>query len=281
VLKVRLDIKGIKLDIKDREFIEFSNYIRSNFGINLTKKKKNLLVSRLNSILLNGSFSSFQDYFNYIVSDKTGYAVSQLVDRITTNHTYFYRESKHFEFLKETVIPEIVSKSKEKDIRIWSAGCATGEEPYTIAMVLDDYFKSQKLFWDTKVLATDLSLKALKSAKKGIYKYENISNLPITWQKKYFNKIEENKYEISNLLKAEVIYRRLNLMSNYNFKKQFQVIFCRNVMIYFDNETTHEIVRKFYQILQPGGYLFISHSESLDRRKTRLKYIKPAIYRKE
>lgn len=269
------------MNIKDNEFIEISNYIRANFGINLTDKKKNLLNSRLRSIVAEGEFDSFQDYFQYIVSDKTGHAASQFVDRITTNHTYFYREKKHFEFLRKEVLPGLFSNDRDRDVRIWSAGCSSGEEPYTIAMVIDNYFGSKKLLWDTKVLATDLSLKSLKKAKKGVYKNENISHLPATWQTKYFKKISEDKYQISDILKKEVIYRRLNLLSRYNFKRKFHIIFCRNVMIYFDRETTNNIVDKFYQVLKPGGYLFISHSESLDRQKTDFKYIQPAIYRKE
>lgn len=269
------------MDIRDKEFMEFSDYIRINFGINLTEQKKNLLVSRLNSVLLKGNFESFEDYFHYLISDRSGFAVSELVDKITTNHTYFYREKKHFDFFVKEALPFFTENNEERDIRIWSAGCSSGEEPYSIAMALDQYFGNQKLFWDTKILATDLSQDALSKATEGVYKKDNIKNLPVAWQHKYFKKISDDQYRISEVLKKEVIYRRLNLMSRFNFKRKFHIIFCRNVMIYFNDETTHRIVRKFYDALEDGGYLFISHSESLDRRKTKLKYIKPAIYRKE
>lgn len=270
------------MQMNDQEFLDLSNYIRTNFGINLSMKKKSLLMSRLNSVLQTKSFESLSQYYDYLMSDNSGIAISDLVDRITTNHTYFYREKKHFDFLWDHVLPQIVERnSSQRDIRIWSAGCSTGEEPYTIAMLLIEYFSQMKSFWDKKLLATDISSKALKIAKEGIYDEDNISNLPPGWKNKYFSKTKDCLFKVKNDVKKEVILRRLNLMSPFSFKKKFHVIFCRNVMIYFDNDTTHDLVNKFYDLLETGGYLFISHSESLDRRKTNFKYVRPSIYMKE
>ncbi len=270
------------MQMSDKEFQDLSTYIKINFGINLSEKKRSLLMSRLSSLLQTKSFNSLSEYYDYVVSDNSGIAISDLVDKITTNHTYFYREKKHFDYLWESVLPEIVEKQKsQRDIRIWSAGCSSGEEPYTIAMLLIEYFSKNPHFWDKKLLATDISSKALKIAKKGIYEEENIMNLPTGWKNKYFKKEDDEKYKVKDSVRKEVIYRRLNLMSPFSFKKKMHVIFCRNVMIYFDNETTNYLVNQFYNWLEPGGYLFISHSESLDRRKTNFRYVRPSIYRKD
>ncbi len=270
------------MQMNDQEFLDLSNYIRTNFGINLSMKKKTLLKSRLNSVLKTESFDSLSQYYDHLMSDNSGIVISDLVDRITTNHTYFYREKKHFDFLWDTVFPEIVKKnSSQRDIRIWSAGCSSGEEPYTIAILLMEYFKKIKSFWDKKLLATDISSKALEIAKEGVYDKDNISNLPPGWKNSYFKKTKDGLYKLNDNVRKEVILRRLNLMNKFSFKKKFDVIFCRNVMIYFDNETTHRLVNKFYDLLDTGGYLFISHSESLDRRITKFKYIRPSIYMKE
>ena len=268
--------------ITDNEFQKLSHFIRQNIGINLNEKKKNLINSRLGAILENGNFDSFSDYYQYILQDKSGEALDQLIDKITTNHTYFYREKQHYEFLISDVLPYLVQKQKaKKDLRIWSAGCSSGEEPYSIAMVLADFLGNYKAFWDTKILATDISTNVLKKAKAGIYTNENIKNNPPMWNRIYFKPFDDNHSVIVNSIKREVIFRRLNLLSSFNFKKRFHIIFCRNVMIYFDAPTRHKVIRKFYEITEPGGYLFVSHSESLDRGVTSYKYIKPSIYRKE
>lgn len=270
------------MEMTDHEFNDFSNYIRSNFGINLTDKKRTLLTSRLNMVLENGNFGSFSDYFNHVISDRTGQAVNELVDKVTTNHTFFYREKQHYEYLTKEVLPYFINENQQsKDLRLWSAGCSTGEEPYSIAMVMADYLGNQRILWDTKILATDISNHALTKAKRGIYTNENIKNNPPIWNKLYFRPYDKDNSIIVDSIKREVIFRRFNLLSQFTFKKQFHVIFCRNVMIYFDMETKMDIVEKFYQMLEPGGYLFIGHSESIDKSSTRFKYIKPSVYRKD
>jgi len=171
---------------------------------------------------------------------------------------------------------------KDKDLRIWSAGCSTGEEPYTLAMLIDEFLGNEKLQWDAKILATDISNKVLETAKRGIYSNEKIATLPAQWRLKYFKKYDDENSILVDSIKNEVIYRNFNLMEKvFPFRRKLHVIFCRNVMIYFDYKTRDELVNKFYQHLEDGGYLFVGHSESLNRETTRFKYVMPAVYRKE
>ena len=267
--------------INDREFMQLSIFIKKNYGINLSKEKKSLVETRLNSELQRNEFQSFEEYIKYITSDKSGERLNELVNRITTNYTYFMREKEHFIYLKNIVLPYLEKTTSEKDLRIWSAGCSSGEEPYTLAMVIADFLKENSMFWDRKLLATDISSQVLKTANIGIYNKEQICNVPIEWRNRYFKDYDRDRSRVVDSIKNEVIFRRFNLMEEYYpFKRKFQVIFCRNVMIYFDNETKEEIVNKFYESTEFGGYLFVGHSESISNLRTRYKYISPAIYRK-
>ena len=267
--------------ITKKEFQQMSGYIKANYGIFLKEEKITLLTGRLQNVLLQAGYNNFTDYYNYVTSDKTGNAAITLINQITTNHTFFMREADHFYYLKDTVLPYLVNHIKRKDLCIWCAASSSGEEPYTIAMIIDEFFGKEKFFWDTKVLATDISSKVLEIAKKGIYSKDRVSPLPSTWKLNYFKKIDNENYAVTEKIKNEIVFRKFNLMDNiFPFKKKFHVIFCRNVMIYFDNETKIKLINKLYDIMEDGGYLFIGHSESLNKDTTRFQYIKPAIYRK-
>jgi chemotaxis protein methyltransferase CheR len=269
------------LTIKDKEFKELTNFIRQNYGINLSQKQ-NLIEGRLSNIITEKGYSDFAEYINAVINDRTGKEATVLVNKLTTNHTFFMRESSHFEFFRDCVLPYFVSNLKERDLRIWSAGCSSGEEPYTLAMLLQDFLCEHKAIWDTKVLATDISVKVLEEGEKGIYTKDVLDKLPPLWKINYFTKIDDEKFKISDKIKDEVIFRIFNLMDEvFPFKRKFHTIFCRNVMIYFDNETKMNLIRKFYEFTEPGGYLFIGHSESIPREATGYKYIMPAVYRKE
>lgn len=269
------------MKISDKEFQDLAALIRKNYGIDLKEEKKSLVINRLINFLRDNGFKSFNDYYNHVISDFTGSGVISLVDRITTNHTFFMREKEHFEYLKKEILPWIETTSRDRDIRIWSAGCSSGEEPYTIAMVLDEYFSLKEGKWDKKILATDISQRVLEKAKAGIYKKEETVGMPKTWMNMYFKLKKPDVVEIAPKIKNEVIYRKFNLMDKqFPFRKKFHVIFCRNVMIYFDNETKQELLRKFYEITEDGGYLLIGHSETINNLKTGYKYLKPSIYRK-
>lgn len=269
------------ITITKEEFHKLADYIRANYGIHLREEKQALVMGRLQKVLLENNIKSFSEYYDHVIRDKTGMAAATLVSKITTNHTFFMREPDHFTYLKETVLPYLKSTVKDRDLRIWSAGCSSGEEPYTIAMVLNDFFGGEKMLWDTKILATDISDRVLEIAQKGVYANDRISALPPAWRLNYFRAIDENNSVVCDKIKNEVIFRKFNLMTEvFPFRKKFHVIFCRNVMIYFNNETKNKLVKKFYEITEPGGYLFIGHSESLNREENQFKYIKPAVYRK-
>ena len=269
-------------DITEKEFIQLTDFIKSRYGINLAHKKT-LVVGRLQNYLIQNNFNSFSDYYNYVITEKTGDAVATLVNILSTNHTFFMREAEHFEYFKDKVLPQFAaSESARKDLRIWSAGCSTGEEPYTLAMILANYFGAEKAIWDTKVLATDISTKVLDVALKGVYQNEGLVKLSEQWKRSFFTKANEESSKVVDKIRNEVIYRRFNLMDGvFPFKKKFHVIFCRNVMIYFDEKTKIDLINKFYEHTEYGGYLFIGHSESINREESKYKYLLPAVYKKE
>ena len=270
------------VSITKKEFAALADFIKSNYGIYLIEEKMTLVNGRLNNVLLEDGFGTFTDYFNYLISDRTGQAAIQLMNKITTNHTFFMREADHFYYYRDTILPQLYQNVKEKDLRVWCAACSTGEEAYTLAMLQDELFGREKPLWDTKVLATDISEKVLTIAKQGIYDNEHMASLPKQWKLNYVKPNNGISSVITDKIKQEVIFRRFNLMENtFPFKKKFHVIFCRNVMIYFDKETKTTLVNKFYEHMEPGGYLFIGHSESLIRDTTKFKYIMPSVYRKE
>lgn len=267
--------------ITDSEFQLLANYIEKNYGIHLKKEKKTLVEGRLYHFLKEKNLRNFGEFYQHLIQDKTNQMAITLVNKITTNHTFFMREADHFEFFQESVLPYLRENVKDKDLRIWSAGCSTGEEPYTLAMIINDYFGKEKIFWDTKILATDISDKALTIARNGEYFNHDLTNVPSFWKNNYFEWSDKDKNRITRKIRDEIIFRRLNLMDKvFPFKKRFHVIFCRNVMIYFSNQIKMELANKFYEYTEPGGYLFIGHSESLNREMTHYQYIKPAIYRK-
>lgn len=270
------------LTITEAEFQKLTDLIRKNYGIHLKEEKKSLIIGRLQQVLFQQRHKNFTEYLEYIVSDKTGKAIETLLNRITTNHTFFMREAEHFKFFKEQILPNLITTVRDRDLRIWSAGCSTGEEPYTLAMILADFLGKDKARWDSKILATDLSSEALSIATQGEYAQDKIASLPANWRQNYFKKCDCEKTALIDKIRNEVIFRRFNLLEAvFPFKQKFHVVFCRNVMIYFDQKTKNELVHKFYQLTEKGGYLFIGHSESLDRTTTKYKYIMPAVYRKE
>lgn len=268
--------------ITESEFRKLTKFIEDNFGIHVKEEKKSILISKLENTLYENGCGNFTEYYEQITRDKSGDKVIEFVNKITTNHTFFMREAEHFYYFRDMVLPYLKGKIKDRDLRVWCAACSSGEEAYTLAMIIDEFFGNEKSLWDKKILATDLSTKVLNIAKTGIYSEEGISALPSLWKMNYLKKIDEKNYTFTDKLKNEVIYRRLNLIdTSFPFKKKFHVIFCRNVMIYFDNKTKVDLIKKFYDLTEPGGYLFIGHSESINREDTKYKYIRPSVYRKE
>lgn len=273
------------LRLNDEEFNLISSLVYSKFGIKLGEQKRALIIGRLQKVLHSGGFLNFKDYYNHVVSEPSGKALLTLVDKISTNHTFFFRENEHFDFLAENVLPSIIRENKNRlkpVVRIWCAGCSSGEEPYTVAMVLSEYFKSNISDIDIGILATDISVSALEKAEAGIYSDERMELVPLAYRQKYFQSLKDGSWEIKPNLKKMVLFRRLNLMRpDFPFKGLFHLIFCRNVMIYFDRDTQRDLIGRFHRYTEPNGYLFIGHSETLDRTTGLYKYIMPSIYQKK
>lgn len=267
--------------ITDEEFWRIVNYLKPKYGIDLTKKKV-IINGRLEVYLKTHGYTTVSTFLDDMERDSTGSLEASLVNLLTTNHTFFMREFEHFEYFKDVVLPGLYRKEqRKKDLRIWCGASSTGEEPYTIAMVLMDFFGLEHNQWDTKILATDISTKVLQHAVTGIYEKEQLTNLPQQWKRRFFKDIPgEDKCRVTDELRNEVLFRQFNLMEPFPFKRQMHVIFLRNVMIYFDKQTKNELVQKLYDFLEPGGYLFIGTTETLDRGYTPFQMIKPSIFRK-
>jgi len=272
------------MTITDAEFNSIRDLVYQRLGITLSDQKKSLVVGRLQKKLKEHGFSSFKQYYDKLIADKTGDALTELANQITTNHTFFFREPDHFDFFKSDILPWMVQAHKarkDNDLRIWCAAASSGEEPYTLIITLLEFFGMDYKNWNCGLLATDVSEKALGDAVKGIYVQARLEGVPPQILHKYFKKVPEG-YAVTDQLKKEVTYRKFNLMSKtLPFKKKFDCIWCRNVMIYFDTPTKHELVNRMYDFTVSGGYLLIGHSETLDRNQTKWKYVKPAVYRKE
>jgi len=268
------------LTLTDTDFNRLASYIKVNYGIDLSRKKK-LIVSRLTNTLSAQGYTGFAQYVDEITSGCKENMVTGMLDKLTTNYTYFLREEAHFKYLNETVLPAL-AKAHERDkvLSIWSAGCSSGEEPYTISMYVKEFFGAQAAAWDTRILATDISRQILSTAANPVYPEEHLKHLPATWKQKYFVPQKEGTYTIAPVIKQNVIFQTFNLMDPIHFKRPFDLIFCRNVMIYFDQPTKNALVQRFYNVTVPGGYLFIGHSESLNKAECPYQYLMPAIYRK-
>lgn len=265
----------------EEEFLRISTYMKNNYGIDMTEKKE-IVRGRLENYFRTGGWNDFQEFMNVVEEDKSGAEAKMLVNLLTTNYTYFMREFEHFEFLRKIVLPWIKAKEKnKKDMRIWCGAASTGEEPYMIAMVLSDFLGLERSQWDSRILATDLSTRALRQAMAGVYNAEQLKNVPPKWQKQFFQPVVGGtQYKVKDELKQEVIFRQFNLMNPFPFRRKMHVVFLRNVMIYFDEETKRQLVQKVYNFLEPGGYLIIGMTETLDRGSTPFEIIKPSVFRK-
>jgi chemotaxis protein methyltransferase CheR len=218
---------------------------------------------------------------NAVQADKNGIEEKNLVNMLTTNHTFFMREFEQMEYFRKMVLPDLRrAEENTRDLRIWCGASSSGEEPYTIAMVLMDFFGYAHAQWDTKVLATDISTKMLTHAVKGVYSNDQLINLPDTWKSRYFKPVGETQCMATDTLKNQVIYRYLNLMNPLPFRKKLHMVFLRNVMIYFEDKTKIDLLQRIYESMEPGAYLFIGATEVIDKSQTKLQYIKPSIYRK-
>lgn len=267
--------------ITDSEFHRIVSYMQKNYGIDLSQKRV-LVGGRLENYLARNGYTSCAEYMAKVEKNPGGAEATDIVNALTTNHTYFMRESEHFEYMEKIALPWARRRAGDtRDLRIWCGASSTGEEPYTLAMVILDFFGLEYSSWDTKVLATDISTRVLEHASRGVYLREDVEPIPQRWKQRYFQQISPEEYQVKDVLKNELIFRQFNLMNPLPFKKMFHIVFLRNVMIYFPNETKHQLVQRIYDCMEPGGYLFIGTTESLDRRKIRFQYVQPSIYRKQ
>ena len=270
------------MDIKltDAEFTRLVTYVKSRCGIDLSKKRI-LIEGRLARTLTEHNFTTFTAYIDMIFADKTGAEVSNFINKITTNHTFFMREPEHFDFMRSHVLPGIEASVRNKNARIWCAASSTGEEPYTMAMVIDEYFGARKKDWDLKILATDISTNVLAKAAEGIYNAETLEKIPASWKTKYFKQRGSDEYQVVDSIRSQIIYQQFNLMDPIitKYRQPFDFISCRNVMIYFDMETKSALIERFYDVLNDGAYFYIGHAESVPKT-SRFTYVKPAIYQK-
>lgn len=272
------------MPISDSEFDAMRQLIYKKFGINLSDQKRSLLVGRLQKLLRGSGFASFQEYYAHLTSGGGDGALSDLVDRISTNHTFFNRENDHFEYFLTTALPSVVDRLRaagRRDLRIWCAGCSTGEEAYMLQMLMRECLGNDYPNWDAGLLATDISDRVLGIARQGTYPADRMAALPEKLKAKYFRTVGNGQWQVAEALQKDATFRRFNLMNAvFPFKKPFQIIFCRNVMIYFDQQTRENLVKKFHQLTEPGGYLFIGHSETLGRSQSLYRYLQPAAYQK-
>lgn len=266
------------MTISNADFQRLVQFIQSNYGIDLSKKQQ-LITGRLSPALRQLGYDSFSSFVDQLLRNKNEADVTLVLNKLTTNYTFFMREQDHLEYFYKTIIPELVHKHQRgKSLSIWSAGCSSGEEPYNLSMYLFEYLGSQASQWDTRILATDISAQALASAQKGTYELPN--TMPAEWKKKYFTPNADGSHTVKPQIRNNVIFQPFNLMDPIRFRRKFDVIFCRNVMIYFDQATKDALVKRFYDATVPGGYLLISYSENLSPNSP-YRRIAPATFQKQ
>jgi len=275
------------LPLTDGDFRYISTLVYDTFGIRLGDQKRSLVAGRLSKRVRQLGYRSFREYFEFLRSDRSGAELSELINRVTTNHSFFYRERDHFELLAKDILPPLIDAAVARPgaaLRLWSAGCAAGEEPYTLAMILRDAMGKRPggTGVDAAILATDVSMAALLEAKAGVYQEARLRELPPAFRSAYLEPAGAGLWSVGARARSLVLFKRLNLMREpYPFRSQFDAVFCRNVMIYFDPPSRARLVESIYRVVKPGGWFFIGHSESLPRDSCPFSYVRPATYRKE
>ena len=257
------------------EFEQIRQLAHRTFGLDLRSGKEELVSARLQRLLRAEGFRSFQEYYRHVLEDRTGIALAAMVDALATNHTAFLRERDHFDFLGEHAAELAEGRSS---LEVWSAACSTGEEVWTLVCLLNDALPRHRIH----ITATDISNKALRIAANAEYAAERCQELPRAWLTRYFTAQGRSpaSYQVAPAFRAQVTFRRVNLVERLVTPQRYAVIFCRNVMIYFDRQTQEQVVRKLADCIEPGGYLFVGHAEGLTGIEHTLQYVRPAIYRK-
>ena len=261
------------------QFNKFSSFIYSNFGIHMNESKKEILHTKLNKLISRYNLASYDEYYGNLLNSTGGKLLTEFADEITVNKTSFFRENNHFLFIKDNIARLIENNPRimaNNEIRVWSSACSTGEEAYSLAITLKECVPGGM---NIRLLATDISCKALTVAQKGIYPHFIKDDVEYGYLARYFEKTAEG-YAVSESVKKLVTFRFFNLMDAFPFKNSFDMVFCRNVMIYFDSAVRGNLLDRFHKVLSPGGLLFVGHSESIAGQTHRFKYLQPTVYLK-
>lgn len=273
--------------MKDKDFQQFSTFIYDHVGIQLPPTKKTMLEARLQKRLKSLNIEGFEEYSRFVFSPQGQQSeLVHLIDVVTTNKTDFFREPGHFSFLTEKALPTIIrqkSRSPAQPVRIWSAGCSSGEEPYTLAMVLSEFAAEQRGF-RFSILASDISTRILETARTAIYPEERTDDIAMHFKKKYLLRSRDRTRGLIRIcpeLRAAIGFRRINFMDDdFGLSEKMDIIFCRNVVIYFDKPTQQDLMQKFHRQLRPGGFLFLGHSETLNGIDVDFKVAGSTVYQK-
>lgn len=261
----------------DEAFKKFRDMINERLGIFIAPSKKEILNTKLNKLMLRNKITTYDEYFNLLSRDRTGRLMTEFTDAITVNKTSFFREAMHFDFIRNNIRQMIVNGDrswKNRQIRVWSSACSSGEEPYTLAMVLQECLPEGI---EAKILATDINTQVLARAQKAVYPPSALEDMEKGYARKYFRKTEQG-FEVSQEIRQKVTFRLFNLMDPFPFQHHFDIIFCRNVMIYFDAKAKKSLLEKFHQFMEPGSFLFIGHSESITDQSRLFRYVHPTVY---
>ena len=267
----------------DKESFErLSAFVTREYGIKLPLAKKTMLESRLNKTVKRLGHSTYKEFLDFIFSDEGQQEeLYHVIDLITTNKTDFFREAAHFHFLRQDFLPQYTTTYNRNSLKIWSAGCSSGEEPYTIVMTMEEY-KQRHPEVTYSLLASDVSVRVIQSAHQGIYDIEKIAPVPLELKRTYFLRSKTNPklVRVKPQFRRKIQYKRINFMdASYGLvKRDYDIIFCRNVLIYFDKATQERVIQKFCDHLKPGGLLILGHSESIIGMRLPLKQIKPTVY---
>ena len=274
-----LESNGSTLELSELEFNSISRLILEKAGIDLNLKKMPLVKARLAGRIRMLGMKSYRQYLKHVKDDPTQKELVRMIDKLTTNKTSFFREEEHFAFIKKNILPQ--RDLKEEPLRVWSAGCSSGQEPYSLTMLLKEKYRYMAKE-DFQILATDISVEMINRTRLGVYEEETMEDLPAEYLRKYFTKVaapaSRTKYRVTDDLKKHVRVARLNLISEWPMKGPFDFILCKNVMIYFKRELRENLVHRYGKLLKPGGYLFIGLSESLGGFSGELEYVQPAVY---
>ncbi|GIC77445.1 protein-glutamate O-methyltransferase CheR [Moritella sp. F3] len=265
---------AVNLIMQDAEFNYLSQLAFRESGIVINESKRDMLYGRVMKRIRHLKLNGFTAYCQLLQDSYAG-ELSAFINAITTNLTAFFREEYHFDFLKKVALANFKHHNQDKRLRIWSAGCSTGQEPYSIAMSV----QGQLPDWDVKILATDLDSEVLWRAHQG--RYDDLMGVPLHYRSQYCADMEhQHRYGMDDEIKQLIAFKQLNLLSPWPMSGLFDAIFCRNVLIYFDNETKRKLIQRFYSKLKPGGYLFLGHSESLQSSNTKFKLVGQTIYQR-